>query len=343
MAAPGFNQGSAGNTALIKAARAKYDEFYTQLPDIENEMRHYKDHFFGKVVYCNCNDPRESSFFRYFWLNFKKLGLKRLITTCYKSQQRDLFSCHDTKRAIWLEYNGNPKGGREPDPEAIRTHWFEGDGDFRSAECIDLLKQVDIVVTNPPFSLFREYVAQLVDYGKMFLIIGSLNAISYKEIFPLIKGNKMWLGITPKGQDMLFDVTEDYAHYLVTTLHEGSAFSYVEGKIMSRLGNAAWFTNIDHEKRHEVLPLMPYSEERYPEYDNYHAINVGKVTTIPDYPGAMGVPVTFLDKYNPEQFEIIGIDRELTATSSRVGGQRFLLNGKEIYARIVIRQRRPTP
>ena len=301
------------NKNLQLAKAAKNDEFYTQLSDIENELCHYTGHFPGKVVYCNCDDPRVSNFFHYFSFNFERLGLKRLITACYKNQERDLFSRHDSERAIWLEYKGSAKGGRVPDVGDIGICEFEGDGDFRSAECIKLLKQVDIVVTNPPFSLFREYIAQLVQYGKKFLIVGSQNAITYKEIFPLIKDNRMWLGVTPKGQDMLFDVPEDYAQELVATTKEGSAYRVVEGVIKGRLGNAAWFTNLDHKNRHEELILYKrYSPEEYPVYDNYDAINVDKIAEIPmDWDGAMGVPVTFLEKYNPEQFEVLGItDRD---------------------------------
>ena len=301
------------NENLRRAKRQKNDEFYTQLSDIENELRHYTGHFAGKVVYCNCDDPRVSNFFHYFSYNFERLGLKKLITACYKNQDRDLFSRHDTERAIWLEYKGNTKGGRVPDVEDIGVHAFEGDGDFRSAECIELLKQADIVVTNPPFSLFREYVAQQVEYGKKFLIVGSQNAVTYKEVFPLIKDNRTWLGVTPKGQDMLFDVPEGYAQQLVATAKEGSAYRVVEGVIKGRLGNAAWFTNLDHKKRHDELILYKrYSPEEYSAYDNYDAINVDRIADIPmDWDGAMGVPVTFLDKHNPEQFEVLGItDRD---------------------------------
>ena len=301
------------NDSLLKARRQKYDEFYTQLSDIENELRHYTEHFRGKAVYCNCDDPSVSNFFHYFSYNFDRLGLKKLITACYRNQERDLFSRHDSDRAIWLEYSANTKGGRIPDAEDIGIHAFDEDGDFRTTECIELLKQADIVVTNPPFSLFREYVAQLVQYGKKFLIVGNQNAITYKEIFPLIKDNRIWLGLTPKGRDMLFDVPEGYAQELVATGKEGSAYRVVEGIIKGRLGNAAWFTNLDHATRHEELILYKrYSPEEYPAYDNYDAINVDRVAEIPmDWDGAMGVPVTFLDKHNPEQFEVLGItDRD---------------------------------
>ena len=305
------------NKNLREAKRQKNDEFYTQLPDIENELRHYASHFRGKVVYCNCDDPRVSNFFHYFSYNFDHLGLKKLITACYRNKERDVFSRHDSERAIWLEYKGSAKGGRVPDVEDIGVHAFQGDGDFRSTECIELLQQADIVVTNPPFSLFREYVAQLVQYGKKFLIVGSQNAVTYKDIFPLIKDSMMWLGVTPKGQDMLFDVPEGYAQELVSTAKEGSAYRVVEGVVKGRLGNAAWFTNLDHKKRHKELILYKrYLPEEYPAYDNYDAINVDKIAEIPeDWEGAMGVPVTFLDKHNPEQFEIMGI----TASADRYG------------------------
>ena len=196
-----------------------------------------------------------------------------------------------------------------PEVGDIGIREFEGDGDFRSSECIELLKQADIVVTNTPFSLFREYVAQLVQYGKKFLIVGSQNAITYKEIFPLIKDNRLWLGVTPKGQDMLFDVPEGYAQELTANKKEGSAYRLVDGVVKGRLGNAAWFTNLDHAKRHEELILYKrYSPEEYPTYDNYDAINVDRVADIPmDWDGAMGVPVTFLDKHNPEQFDLLGV------------------------------------
>ena len=305
------------NENLRRARRKRNDEFYTQLPDIEKELRHYSGHFRGKVVYCNCDDPRVSKFFHYFSYNFERLGLKKLITACYRNQDRDMFSRHDSERAIWLEYAGNSKGGRVPDVGDVGIREFQGDGDFRSAECIELLKQADIVVTNPPFSLFRQYVAQLVKYGKKFLIVGSQNAVTYKEIFPLIKDDTMWLGVTPKGQDMLFDVPDGYAQELVATAKEGSAYRVVEGVVKGRLGNAAWFTNLDHAKRHEELILYKrYSAEEYPAYDNYDAVNVDRVAEIPmDWDGAMGVPVTFLDKHNPEQFEILGI----TASADRQG------------------------
>ena len=234
--------------------------------------------------------------------------------------------------AAGLEYVGN---GTEPTVFQLKE-----DGDFRSRECIDLLKQADIVVTNPPFSLFREYLAQLVKYGKKFVVIGNKNAITYKEVFPLIKEGKLWVGYTPMSQDLLFDVPEDYAQELVETKKEGSAYKIVDGIVKGR-SESIWFTNLDHKKRHEDLILYKkYSPDEYPKYDNYDAINVNKTDHIPvDYAGEMGVPITFLDKYNPEQFEIIGMDRPLI--TQLTGKQsRFKIKGKEIYARIVIRNRR---
>lgn len=272
------------NKNLNQAKTAKQDEFYTQLADIDNELRHYKQHFKDKVVLCNCDDPRVSNFFHYFSYNFEQLGLKKLITTCYKSQERDLFSNNDSERAIWLEYNGDRNGNRVPDPEEIGIHYFNGDGDFRSPECVELLKQADIVVTNPPFSLFREYVAQLIKYDKKFVIIGNMNALHYKEIFPLVRQNKVWLG---------------YNHV--------KEFNKPDGTIQ-KFGNVIWFTNLDIKKRHEDLVLYKsFSEDEYPKFDNFDAINVNKVSEIPyDYYGYMGVPDGFIEIYNPEQFEIFG-------------------------------------
>ncbi len=324
------------NRNLNTAKAKKKDEFYTQLSDIENELRFYRDHFRGKVIYCNCDDPRVSNFFRFFSLQFRFLGLKKLITTCYKNQQRDMFSRNDTEKAIWLEYNGTENETAIPSLEDIGVHYLEGDGDFRSQECIELLKQADVVVTNPPFSLFREYVAQLMEYDKKFLIIGHQNAIAYKEIFPLIKDNRLWLGRTPRGRDMLFDVPEDYAQELVETRKEGSAYKIVDSIVKGRLGSASWFTNLDYRQRYEDLILWKrYSPEEYPTYDNYDAIEVSRIAEIPfDYDGKIGVPITFLNKHNPEQFEIIGVDTWFTG---KLG--RFYVKGSKKYARIVIRRK----
>ena len=287
----------AQNKNLNKAKNNKKDEFYTQLSDIENELRHYKEHFKDKIVYCNCDDPRVSNFFHYFSYNFEHLGLKKLIATCYKNQNADLFSQNDSEKAIYLEYTGDKNGNSVPDPEEIGIIELKEDGDFRSQESIELLKQADIVVTNPPFSLFREYVAQLIEFDKKFVIVGHQNAISYKETFKLIKEDKVWLGYGFKGGAGHFINTE-YEDYATANDHK-------EGMI--RVSGVHWFTNLDISKRHEDLILYKqYSPEEYPTYDNYLAINVDKTKDIPaDYKGVIGVPITFLDKYNPEQFETI--------------------------------------
>ena len=287
------------NSKLSNAKNAKNDEFYTQLSDIEKELKHYKRHFKGKVVLCNCDDPRVSNFFHYFAYNFEKLGLKKLITTCYKNQNADLFSQNDSEQAIYLEYEGDKNGNNVPDPDEIGIKHFKGDGDFRSEECIELLKQADIVVTNPPFSLFREYVAQLNEYEKKFVIVGHQNALKYKEIFPLIRDNKIWLGFGFKGGAAHF-INKHYENYAAATDKK-------EGMI--RVSGVHWFTNLDINKRHEDLILYKdYIPEEYPKYENLNAINVNKTKDIPiDYVGMMGVPITFMDKHNPDQFEIIGV------------------------------------
>lgn len=289
------------NSNLADAKKAKEDEFYTQLPDIERELRHYKKHFKGQVVYCNCDDPRVSNFFHYFSYSFEELGLKRLIATCYKNQDADLFSQNNSEKAIFLEYNGDKNHNMVPDPSEIGVQPLEGNGDFRSPESIELLKQADIVVTNPPFSLFREFVTLLNKHDKKFILVGNQNAISYKEIFRLIQEDKMWLG--NHNGDMSFRVPDSYPP------RETRFWVDEEGKKWRSLGNACWFTNLDIAKRHENLILYrTYSPEEYPTYDNYDAIEVARVADIPaDYDGVMGVPLTFLDKYNPEQFEILGL------------------------------------
>ena len=287
----------ASNTNLHQALKQKKDEFYTQLCDIENELCHYREHFKGKTVLCNCDDPRVSNFSVYFVLNFKALGLKRLITTCYKNNEPDIFSLNECERAVYAIYDGTPECNSIEDAKQIPYKEFEySDGDFRSAECVELLKQADIVVTNPPFSLFREYIAQLFKYDKKFLIIGNQNAITYKEVFPMIKENKMWLGFGFKG---------GAGHFMSN--YEDTATAGDHRKGMIRVSGVTWFTNLDISKRHEDIILYKhYSPELYPKYDNYDAINIDKTSDIPvDYDGVMGVPITFLDKYNPEQFEIV--------------------------------------
>jgi len=342
------------NTNLHKASKAKKDEFYTQLVDIEKELKHYKEQFRGEVVYCNCDDPFESNFFKYFASNFNALGLKRLIATSYKpspiaNTQLGLFGDDKTLK----QTKGRPKNNANKfiinevhdidnngafDLQDIakllkankNNEWspLEGDGDFRSPESIELLKQADIVVTNPPFSLFREYVAQLVEYNKKFLIIGNVNSITYKECFKLIKENKMWLGASIHSGDREFQVPDDYplnaAGYRVD--NDGNKFIRVKG--------VRWFTNLDYKERHEDLILYKkYTPKEYPKYDNYDAINVNKTADIPvNYNGAIGVPITFLDKYNPKQFEIVRF---------RKGDDEkdLVVDGKSPYFRIVIKKK----
>ncbi|MCY4244356.1 MAG: adenine-specific methyltransferase EcoRI family protein [Gammaproteobacteria bacterium] len=334
----------AKNKNLNRAKAAKKDEFYTQLPDIERELAHYKEHFHGKVVLCNCDDPRVSNFFNYFSRNFEFLRLKKLLTTCYKNQERDVFSRHDSERAISLEYCGDRNQNRIPDPDEIGIKPLRGDGDFRSEECVALLREADIVVTNPPFSLFREYVAQLVAHGKKFLIIGNLNAVSYKEIFKLIKENKLWLGPSIRSGDREFGVPDDYP------LEAAGCRVGEDGKKFIRVKGVRWLTNLDHAKRHEDLVLYKtYNSGGYPKYDNYDAVNVNKTKDIPaDYAGVMGVPISFLDKHNPGQFEIIGCDYEVKQgilpelVKPNWSGKidRGYIGGKRMYARILIKHKR---
>lgn len=329
------------NRNLHAAKASKKDEFYTQLEDIERELSHYKHHFEGKVVLCNCDDPRISNFFHYFSHNFEELKLKKLITTCYKNQERDLFSRNDSERAIWLEYNGDRDGNRVPDAEEIGIHEFKGDGDFRDPETIELLTQSDIIVTNPPFSLFREYVEQLIAYNKFFLIIGPINALHYQEIFKLIKENKLWLGYGFERGNAFFETPNG-------ELYANGVYNPETG--LAKFRNVAWFTNLDHEKRHEELILYKaYNPEEYPTYDNLDAIEVARIKDIPkDYFGPMGVPDTFLAKYNPDQFELIGIPfgdfgKKIGVTRNHRGRTDIAIteNGRSRcpYSRIIIKRR----
>ena len=318
----------AGNKALNKANKVQEDEFYTQLSDIENELKHYTEHFKGKTVLCNCDDPRVSNFFHYFAYNFERLGLKRLITTCYKNQDSDLFSQNESEKAVYLIYEGDKNGNRIPDAEEIGVHPLKGDGDFRSEECVELLKQADIVVTNPPFSLFREYVAQLIKYDKKFLIVGNQNAIHYKGIFDLLKNEKIWIGY--KFGDMKFKVPSYYKPRATRYWVDES------GQKWRSLGTICWFTNLDIPKRHEELILYrAYDPMEYPFYDNYNAINVSAVAEIPaDYFEEMGVPITFLGKYCPTQFELVG-----TSTANMKKGAPYI-NGKRIFERLIIKRKK---
>lgn len=388
------------NRSLHAAKTAKQDEFYTQYVDIQKEVEAYLEFdattFKGKIVYCNCDDPFESNFFKYFAANFNKLGLKKLICTSYDGSpiagQLTLFPEHtegNGKRpkpkaiAVIVDQVKDENNDGATDIEDVKLFLrrnkanriaLKGDdqypgGDFRSSECVAFLKQADIVVTNPPFSLFREYVAQLVDHGKKFLIIGSKNAITYNETFPLIRENRMWLGTTPMGIDLLFSVPDRVAKMMLESGKEGSSYKIVDGRVMGR-STSVWFTNLDHGRRHQILPLMTMDEnlrfskhaeikgqKRYERYENYDAIEVPFTDAIPsDYDGVMGVPISFLGKYNPEQFEIIanGDDRdEMEALGVPPLGRDYVGNvgrrkvglasiKKAAYKRILIRHRRPT-
>ena len=331
------------NATLTKAAKAKNDEFYTQISDIENELNHYRKHFVGKTILCNCDDPRVSNFFRYFALNFQTLGLKRLIATCYMNDNPDLFSQGSVNKSIYSDFDGSFRCNELTDFNRIPFKQLNGDGvysagDFRSKECIALLEQADIVVTNPPFSLFREYVAQLIKYNKKFVIIGNQNAVTYKEIFPLIKENKIWLGYGFRGGNAYFGIRQNTRREYANGVYDS-----ITGLVKFR--NCCWFTNLDITKRHvDLILYKKYNPEEYPKYDNYNAINVDKVADIPcDYDGVMGVPITFLDKYNPEQFEIVGCtESEGRGLSNGVfNGQSIvtqpLVGGGRVYKRIFIK------
>jgi hypothetical protein len=306
------------NRSLHAAKATKQDEFYTQLSDIEKELRHYTKHFKNKTVLCNCDDPKVSNFFHYFSHNFEKLKLKKLITTCYKNCEADLFSQHTEESGIYLEYDGDKNDNRVPDPDEIGIHELKGDGDFRSEECIKLLKQADIVVTNPPFSLFREYVEQLVKYKKKFLIIGNMNAVTYNSIFTLIRDGELWFGASIHSGDREFGVPDHYpleaAGYRVDDA----------GKKFIRVKGVRWYTNLDYAARHEALVLYKtYNPEEYPNYDNYQAIEVAVTKDIPlDYTGVIGVPITFLDKHNPDQFEILGLSGNADYPMTKTYGKK---------------------
>ena len=334
--------------SLHAAKKQKKDEFYTQLKDIEDELKHYKEQFRGKVVYCNCDDPFESNFFKYFAANFNALGIKKLITTSYVK------STIVGDQLSLLEMEGLKPEGKEPfkieinevsdvdadgaiglsDVEWLLKHDanvaspLKGNGDFRSPECIGLLKQADVVVTNPPFSLFREYLAQLVEHNKKFLIIGNKNSITYKEVFKLIKDNRMWLGYRNINSDMWLMVPE------------GEKYEKVVDGVRLKHIMACWLTNLDTTKRHEeFIMYKTYTPDEYPKYDNFDAINVNIVAEIPkDYDGVIGVPITFLDKHNPDQFELIG-QMVTTKVDSFNFGYPYI-NGKKIYARVLIKNKK---
>lgn len=319
-----------GNELLRKAKKNKNDEFYTQLKDIEAELEYYQNQFKDKVVYCNCDDPTISNFYKYFATNFKKLGLKKLIASCYQDSEISLFNYNRPNNSgYYYEYSG---GSHEPLIPSIQdVTYFSGDGDFRSSECISLLEKADVVVTNPPFSLFREHVEQIIKYAKEFLVIGNINAITYKDIFKLIQENKAWMGINMGRGISGFIVPEHYELYGTET-----KIDEFGNKIISP-NNALWLTNLDNYFRHTELPLTKTyegNEHLYPHYDNYDGINVNKTKDIPkDFTGAIGVPITFLHKFNPEQFEILKF---------RKGDDNkdLSINGKTPYFRILIRNKK---
>ncbi len=326
---------------LRNAKEAKQDEFYTQLVDIELELKNYKDFFENKIVLCNCDDPYESNFFKYFAINFNYLKLKKLIATCYDGSPIageqlnlfNLFSEEDNSRTAFKieitevpDLNNDGAVDLSDVEELLKSKKnvlkkLRGNGDFRSEECIELLKEADVVVTNPPFSLFREYVAQLMDYNKKFIIIGNQNAITYKEIFPYIKDDKLWLGVSIHSGDREFRIPDNYEVRSKSLRVDENGNKYI------RVVGVRWFTNVDNKDRHEELTLYKtYTPEEFPTFDNYDAINVDKTSDIPDnYFGWIGVPITFLDKYNPGQFEIIGM------TKTPIGNHlRSKIYGKQI-------------
>ena len=358
----------ARNSVLNKAKDAKHDEYYTRYDDIQAELNHYENHFKGKTVFCNCDDPFESNFCKFFLKNFNYLGLKRLICTSYVSSP-----VIGTQMTLWDYMNepvqrgngyvmditnvpmANGRGVSDDDIEKLLkskkrgVKKLEGDGDFRSAECIEYLKQADIVVTNPPFSLLIDYFMQLIEYEKKFLIIGNPNALHYKEIFPLVRDNKVWVGYKSMSADMLFDVSEEFAHWLVKNKKQGSGYKIVDGVVKGR-AQAIWFTNLDIEKRHEKLILYKhYSKEDYTHYANFDGIDVNRVADIPcDYDGYIGVPDSFMNSYNPDQFEICGLS---TGDSAKEIGVKknyrgrtdlaYVKNGKHScpFSRIIIRRK----
>jgi hypothetical protein len=310
------------NNNLNKARKEKNDEFYTLYNDIEKELIFYKNHFNGKIVYCNCDDPTKSNFVNYFVNNFNELNLKSLIATSFSNENNGLLYEFDGKNL----------------PKITK---LQGNGDFRSEECINLLKKSDIIVTNPPFSLFREYIDIMMKFDKKFLVIGNTNAIANKEFFPLIKDNKLWLGCSSFNTGMYFEVPENYVH------NETYKFKKeIDGKKVMRVAAICWFTNLEHNRRNNFLNLTcQYSEDKYPKYDNYDAIEVSKVCEIPmDYEGVMGVPITFIDKFNPEQFEIVGWSRHNDMNMDGgywLGGKNdATINGKDVYCRILIKHKK---
>lgn len=342
---------------LNHAAKEKNDEFYTQLPDITNELHNYSKYFRDKTVFCNCDDPFESNFFKYFALNFNAFGLRKLIATCYdgspvQGRELPLFGETEEKTVARVPHKivitEVPDVNNDGATDLADVEWLlrndrnvltrlQGNGDFRSPECVELLREADVVVTNPPFSLFREYVAQLVQYNKKFIIIGNMNAITYKEFFPLIKQNKVWSGF---GFNLSVVFQTPYENKLEANRKFVLSKGYNPDENYIKTPAVCWFTNIDTSKRHKELDLYKhYTPEEYPKYDNYDAINVDKVADIPiDYDGVMGVPITFLDVYNPDQFELLGSNRGVDQDPNGIYGRGSYLNGKETFKRLFIKR-----
>ena len=389
----------ASNSALGAAKTAQNDEFYTQYSDIEAEMNAYVEYnhdvFRDKTILLPCDDPEWSNFTKYFAANFERFGLKKLISTSYAksagSRQLTSFESesplydagkHDTHGKLFTLTHDKDGSGRVDTDDIEFSGYLEGDGDFRSEEVKRLRDEADVVITNPPFSLFREFLAWIMEAGKQFVILGNMNAITYKEVFPLLKDNKIWLGYKSLNQDMYFDVPKERRQWLIENKNEGSAYKIIDGVVMGRLASACWFTNLDHGKRHQPLLLdtmahnlkfnkklrkkleNDYGKLEYPHYDNYNAIEVPFTECIPsDYDGVMGVPITFMDKYNPDQFEIVGMCENLDlyklktrVYTSEECHQRYfelfgksgtydlnaagVVNGKKVYQRILIRPKK---
>lgn len=376
----------ADNANLSAARSAKNDEFYTQYGDIEAEMNAYMefnpDVFKGKTILLPCDDPEWSNFTKYFASNFERFGLKKLISTSYAksagNRQLTLFEInsplydkdkHDTHGKVFTLTGDTDGSGRVDTDDLQFTGYLHGDGDFRSKEVTKLRDEADIIITNPPFSLFREFLNWIREGKKQFIILGNINAITYKEVFPILKANEMWVGYKSMNEDMYFNVPAEYKQWLVKNKKEGSAYKVIDGVVMGRLASACWFTNLDHGKRHEKLRLdtmahnlkynkklrkkfeESYGKLEYPHYDNYDAIEVPFTECIPsDYEAAMGVPITFLNKWNPDQFEIVGPDFELAhpepLPDGKTGTGRFYVREREtatarrLYSRLIIQKKK---
>ena len=321
------------NKLLNKAKTDKKDEFYTQLDTIGAEMPHYARHFADKVVYLNCDDPRESKFFEYFVENFNQLGLKKVIVSCFKAQTNNLFDIGDNESAVWTEYSGTPaySGSIVDILGSIGLNEFKGDGDFRSPEAVDLLAQADIVITNPPFSLFRTLIAQLVEHDKKFILLGTISATTYVDVFPLIRDGKLWPG-TKFNTAVEFRLSDDY---------ETFGRQDDEGNKYAKVAGITWWTNLEHDNGYRELDELKYVAEDYVTYDNYDAIEIATIKQLPtDYTGVMGVPITYLGYYNPNEYEMLGSNRGVNQDDLGIYGRSAYVNGKEVFKRLFIRRKR---